>query len=82
MLIALHALWPNLTAELPAPVLPRRPAELPRLKPPSVAHPGSGDAVLVAPVHGVHHAVPTQQALPRVRRGLVSQGTAVTTLGE
>lgn len=63
-LIALQALWPNLTAQLHAPVLPHRPAELPRLESPSVAHPGSSDAVLVAPVHNVHHAVPTQQALP------------------
>lgn len=81
-LIALHVLWSKLTAELHAPVLPHRPAELPRLEPPSVAHPGSSDALLVAPVHSVHHAVPTQQALPRVQRGLVSQGTAVAILGE
>lgn len=76
MLVVLHVLWLNLTAQLHAPVLPHRPAELPRLEPPGVAHPGSGDAVLVAPVHSVHHEVPTQQALPRVQRGLVSQEAA------
>ncbi|KAM6076809.1 progestin and adipoQ receptor family member 3 isoform 2-T4 [Chlamydotis macqueenii] len=54
-------------------ILPRT-AELPRLQSPSMAYPGGGDAVLVASVHSLHHAVPTQQALSRVQRRLVSEG--------
>lgn len=56
--------------------LPSRTTKLPRIKPPDLACPRRGDAVLVASVHSVCHAVQAQQALPRLCFPPVTPGMA------
>ncbi|XP_028929537.1 progestin and adipoQ receptor family member 3 isoform X2 [Ornithorhynchus anatinus] len=51
-----------------------RPTELPRFQPPDLAHPGRRHALLVASVDRLHHAVPTQQTLPRLPFPSVNSG--------
>ncbi|XP_028929539.1 progestin and adipoQ receptor family member 3 isoform X4 [Ornithorhynchus anatinus] len=52
-----------------------RPTELPRFQPPDLAHPGRRHALLVASVDRLHHAVPTQQTLPRLPFPSVNSAT-------
>uniref|UniRef100_A0A6I8PEY4 Progestin and adipoQ receptor family member 3 n=1 Tax=Ornithorhynchus anatinus TaxID=9258 RepID=A0A6I8PEY4_ORNAN len=55
-----------------------RPTELPRFQPPDLAHPGRRHALLVASVDRLHHAVPTQQTLPRLPFPSVNSGDPVS----